>query len=412
MEVVHARCAGLDVHKKRILACVRVIGKGRSVDRQVKTFGTTTGELIGLSDWLRAHAVSHVAMESTGIFWKPVYAILEGSFALLVVNAAHMKAVPGRKTDVRDCEWIADLLAHGLLKGGFIPPVEVRNLRDLTRYRVSLVNERTREINRLHKLLETANIKLTSVATDIMGVSAQAMLKALLDGTTDPDSLAELAKGVLRKKLPELKKALEGRFTAHHRLLLATILAHIDFLDETIIGIGNEINNSMAPFEKEAEMLDEILGVSRRVAETIISEIGVNMEAFPTEKHLASWVALCPGNNESAGKHKSGKTRKGNAYLRRVLTEAANACGNSKTSYLGARYQRLAKRRGRKKAIVAIAHSILVIAYHILKYKKPYYDLGPDYFDKLNKQHLIRYHQKRLQSLGLKVTIESLEEAA
>jgi transposase len=313
---------------------------------------------------------------------------------------------------VRDCEWIADLLAHGLVRGGFIPPAEVRNLRDLTRYRVSLVNERTREINRLHKLLETANIKLASVATNIMGASAQAMLKALLDGTTDPDILADLAKGLLRKKLPELKKALEGRFTTHHRLLLATILSHIDFLDETIMAIGEQISNLMAPFEKEAEMLDEILGVSRRVAETIISEIGVSMEAFPTDRHLASWVALCPGNNESAGKHKSGKTRKGNTYLRRVLTEAANACGNSKTSYLGTRYQRLAKRRGRKKAIVAIAHSILVIAYHILKYKKPYYDLGPDYFDKLNKQHLVKYHQKRLQSLGFKVTIESLEEAA
>lgn len=411
MEVVHARCAGLDIHKRRILACVRVV-KGRSVDRQVKTFGTTTGDLMALSDWLSSYAVTHVAMESTGIFWRPIYAILEGFFVLLVVNAGHMKAVPGRKTDVRDCEWIADLLAHGLVRGGFIPPAEVRNLRDLTRYRVSLVNERTREINRLHKLLETANIKLASVATNIMGASAQAMLKALLDGTTDPDILADLAKGLLRKKLPELRKALEGRFTDHHRLLLATILSHINFLDETITAIGEEINNVMAPFEKEAEMLDEILGVSRRVAETIISEIGVNMEAFPTDKHLASWVALCPGNNESAGKHKSGRTRKGNVYLRRVLTEAANACGNSKTSYLGARYQQLAKRRGRKKAIVAIAHSILVIAYHILKYKKPYYDLGPDYFDKLNKQHLVKYHQKRLQSLGFKVTIESLEEAA
>jgi transposase len=411
MEVVHARCAGLDIHKRKILACVRVV-TGRSVDRQVKTFGTTTGDLVALSDWLSKYGVTHVAMESTGIFWRPIYAILEGSFALLVVNAGHMKAVPGRKTDVRDCEWIADLLAHGLVRGGFIPPAEIRNLRDLTRYRVSLVNERTREINRLHKLLETANIKLASVATNIMGASAQAMLKALLDGTTDPDVLADLAKGLLRKKLPELKKALEGRFTTHHRLLLATILSHIDFLDETIMAIGEEIGKLMAPFEKEAEMLDEILGVSRRVAETIISEIGVNMETFPTEKHLASWVALCPGNHESAGKHKSGKTRKGNAYLRRVLTEAANACGNSKTSYLGARYQRLAKRRGRKKAIVAIAHSILVIAYHILKYKKPYYDLGTDYFDKLNKQHLVKYHQKRLQSLGFKVTIENLEEAA
>ncbi len=412
MEVVHVRCAGLDVHKKRILACVRIIGKGGSVEKDVKTFGTTTGDLMVLSDWLRSNSVTHVAMESTGIFWKPVYAILEGSFTLLVVNAAHMKAVPGRKTDVRDCEWIADLLAHGLLRGGFVPPVEVRDLRDLTRYRTSLVNERTREVNRLHKLLETANIKLTSVATDVMGVSAQAMLQALLGGTTDPDILADLAKGKLRQKLPELKKALEGRFTPHHRLLLGTILAHIDFLDETITGIGKEITASMAPFQKEAEMLDAVTGISVRVAETIISEIGVNMDSFPTEKHLASWAALCPGNNESAGKHKSGKTRKGNAYLKRALTEAAHACCNAKDSYLGARYQRLIKRKGRKKTIVAVAHTILVIAYHILKYKTPYRDIGSDHFDKLNKQHLVRYHQKRLQSLGFKVTIETLEEAA
>jgi transposase len=321
MEVVYARCAGLDVHKKKILACVRVANQHGSVDRQVKTFGTTTGELMVMSDWLRSHAVTHVAMESTGIFWRPIYAILEGTFTLLVVNAAHIKAVPGRKTDVRDCEWIADLLAHGLLKGGFIPPVEIRDLRDLTRYRTSLVNERTREVNRLHKLLETANIKLTSVATDVMGVSAQAMLKSLLEGTTDPDVLADLAKGILRKKLPELRKALEGRFTAHHRLLLGTILAHIDFLDETIIALGKEITAYMVPFQREVELLDEVLGISVRVAETIISEIGVNMDSFPSEKHLASWVAICPGNNESAGKHKSGKTRKGNPYLRRVLTE-------------------------------------------------------------------------------------------
>jgi transposase len=412
MEVVHVRSAGLDVHKKKILACIRVVNKGGSVEKQVKTFGTTTEDLMVLSDWLLSHHVTHVAMESTGIFWKPVYTILEGSFTLLVVNAAHMKAVPGRKTDVRDCEWIADLLAHGLLRGGFVPPVEVRDLRDLTRYRTSLVNERTREVNRLHKLLETANIKLTSVATDVMGVSAQAMLQALLDCTTDPDILADLAKGKLRQKLPELKKALEGRFTAHHRLLLGTILSHIDFLNETIAGIGKEITLSMAPFQKEAEMLDAVTGISVRVAETIISEIGINMDSFPTEKHLASWAALCPGNNESGGKHKSGKTRKGNAYLKRALTEAANACCHAKGSYLGARYQRLIKRKGRKKTIVAAAHTILVIAYHILKYKTPYRDIGPDYFDKLNKQHLVRYHQKRLQSLGFKVTIETLEEAA
>lgn len=412
MEVIYARCAGLDVHKKKIVACVRITEESGRIQRNVKTFGATTEELLVLSDWLRSYGVSHVAMESTGIFWKPVYAILEGGVTLLVVNAAHIKAVPGRKTDVRDCEWIANLLAHGLLKAGFVPPKEIRDLRDLSRYRTSLIDERAREVNRLHKLLETANIKLTSVATDSMGVSAQAMLQALLEGTTDPHILADLARGRLRKKLPELRKALEGRFTPHHRLLLETILAHIDFLDETIAGLGKEVAVCLAPFAREAELLDGVTGINMRTAEVIISEIGVTMDSFPSEKHLASWAGICPGNNESAGKRRSGKTRKGNPYLRRVLIQAAQACGNSKDSYLGAQYHRIAKRRGKKKAIIAVAHSILVIVYHILKYKIPFQDLGGDYFDRLNKAHLVRYHQKRLQGLGFKVTIESLEEAA
>jgi transposase len=412
MEVIYGKCAGLDVHKKKIVVCVRATDDGGFTQREVKTFGTTTNELLLLSDWLRSCGVTHAAMESTGIFWKPIYAILEDSFTLLVVNATHIKAVPGRKTDVKDCEWIADLLAHGLLKGGFVPPEPIRDLRDLTRYRTSLIEERTCEVNRLHKLLETANIKLSSVASNIMGLSAQMMLKTLLEGTTDPDVLADLARGRLRKKLPELRKALQGRFRPHHRLLLETILAHIDFLEETIEGLSKEVAVRLVPFKEAAELLDGITGVDMRTVESLVAEIGVDMDMFPSDKHLASWAGICPGNNESAGKHRNGKTRKGNRYLRRALIQSAHACITTKDSYLGAQYHRIAKRRGKKKAIIAVAHSILVIVYHILKHKVPYRDLGPDYFDRINREHLVRYHQKRLQGLGFKVTVESLEKAA
>jgi len=411
MEVVHERCAGLDIHKKKIAACVRFNERGQ-IKSKVKSFGTMTDELVELSDWLHSFGVTHVAMESTGIFWRPIYAILESTFTVLLVNPAHIKAVPGRKTDIRDCEWIADLLAHGLLKGGFIPPEPIRDLRDLTRYRTSLIDERTREVNRLYKLLETTNIKLGSVVSDMRGLSAQAMLKSLLDGITDPDILAELARGRLRKKLPELRKALVGRFRPHHRVLLETILAHIDFLEETIDDLSKEVAARMAPFAKDIELLDEVTGVNLRTIESVIAEIGIDMEAFPTEKHIASWAGLCPGNNESAGKHKSGKTRKGNPYVRRALVQAAHACINTKNSYLGSQYRRIAKRRGNKKAAVAVAHSILVIIYHILKHKIPYQDLGPDYFDRINKEHIARYHRRRLEGLGFRVTIESTEQAA
>jgi transposase len=412
MEVIYARCAGLDVHRKKVVVCVRTADEDGSTHKSVKTFGTTTEDLLVLSDWLRSCGVTHAAMESTGIFWRPIYAILEGSFTLLVVNARHMKAVPGRKTDVRDCEWIADLLAHGLLKGGFVPPETIRDLRDLTRYRTSLIEERTREVNRLHKLLETANIKLGSVASDITGLSAHRMLTALLEGTTDPEVLADLARGRLRKKLPELRKALEGRFRPHHRILLETILSHIDFLEETIERLGEEVAVRLVPFDESTRLLDGITGVNLRTVETIIAEIGVDMTAFPSDKHLASWAGICPGNNESAGKHRNGKTRKGNPYLRRALVQSAHTCIRTKDSYLGAQYHRLAKRRGKKKAVIAVAHSILVIVYHILKHQLPYRDLGPDYFDRMNREHLVRYHQKRLQGLGLKVTVEPLQEAA
>ncbi len=409
MEVMFPRCCGLDVHKKRVVACILI--KGPSPEKKVQTFGTTTSELLLLHDWLKAHGVTHVAMESTGVFWKPIYAILEEGFTLLLVNAAHIKRVPGRKTDVKDCEWIADLLAHGLLKGSFVPTDAFRDLRDLTRYRKALIDERVREVNRLHKLLETANIKLTSVATDVMGVSAQAMLGALLEGTTDPEVLANLARGKLRSKLPELKKALEGRLRAHHRLMLSAILSHIEFLDEAINHISEEVAARILPFLQDLDLLDGIPGVDRRTAAVTIAEIGVDMSVFPTGGHLASWAALCPGNNESAGKHKSGKTRKGNVWLRRTLIQAAQASIRTDT-YLSAQYHRLVARRGKKKAVVAVAHSILVIMYHILKYKVPYKDLGSDYLDKTNAAHIRKYCIKRLEGLGLKVIVEPLEEAA
>ena len=412
MEVLYTRCSGLDVHKDTVVACVRLQDERGRAQKEVRTFSTMTQDLLALRDWLAAYGVTHVAMESTGVYWKPVYNLLEHDFGILLVNAAHIKAVPGRKTDVRDCEWIADLLAHGLLKASFIPPEPQRDLRDLTRYRKVLIQERVREVNRLHKLLESANIKLTSVAKDVMGVSGRAMLKALLEGRTDPEMLAQLARGKLRKKLPELKKALEGRLRAHHRFMLERILEHLDFLDGEIEEISKEVAARMGPFQEELALLDTIPGVNQMTAENIIAEIGVDMSRFPSDRHLASWAGLCPGNNESAGKRKSGKTRKGDCWFRITMIEAGWGAARTKSTYLSSQYHRLAPRRGKKKAIVAIAHSLLVIVYHILKYKVPFVDLGADYFDKLNIEHVKRYHVKRLESLGVKVVLEPLEKAA
>jgi len=411
MEIVYKRCCGLDVHKETVVACV-MIREGERVEKEIRTFRTMTSDLLVLHDWLLGHRITHVAMESTGIYWKPVFNILEDSFKVLLVNAAHIKAVPGRKTDVRDCEWIADLLSHGLLKGGFIPPEPIRDLRDLTRYRKSLTDERVREINRLQKLLESANIKLSSVATDVMGLSGKAMLEALISGSTDPVVLADLARGKLRKKLPLLREALQGRFRLHHRFLLGQILSHLDFLDEAIEELSKEVENRIVPFSKEIELLDTIPGVDRKTAQLMVAEIGVDMSRFPTHRHLASWAGVCPGNNESAGKRKSGKTRKGNRWLYRYLIEASWSITRSKGTYLYALYHRLVPRRGKKKAAVAVAHAILVIAYHVLKNQVPYDELGPDYFDKLNVTQIKRHHIRRLEGLGFKVVIEPLNKAA
>jgi transposase len=411
MEVINKRCCGLDVHKETVVACL-MIREGGKVHKEVRTFLTMTVDLVVLHDWLKAHQVTHVAMESTGIYWKPVFNLLEEDFTVLLVNAAHIKTVPGRKTDVKDCEWIADLLSHGLLRGSFIPPEPIRDLRDLTRYRKSLTDERVREVNRLQKFLEAANIKLSSVANDVMGASGRAMLEALTAGSTDPHVLSELAKGRLRKKLPELRKALEGRFRPHHRFMVGEILTHIDFLDEAIERISQEVSCRIVPFSKTVEVMDLIPGINQRVAEGVLSEMGVDMSCFPTDGHAASWAGLCPGNNESAGKRKSGKTRKGDRWLRRYLIEAAWAASRKKGSYLSALYHRLVVRRGKKKAITAVAHKLLVIIYHMLKDQASYQELGSDHFNKLNAVHVQRHHVKRLESLGFKVILEPLAKAA
>jgi len=412
MEVLYKCCCGLDVHKKVIVACLRSFDAAGQLSKQVRTFGTTTLELLSLSDWLVAAGCTHVAMESTGVYWKPVYNILEGQMELLVVNAQQIKQVPGRKTDVKDAEWMAELLQHGLLKSSFIPPRFQRELRDLTRYRTSLVRERARIVNRLQKVLEDANLKLAGVATDVMGVSARAMLEALLAGQTDPEQLAELAKGRLRQKMPQLKQALTGRVRQHHRFLIAEQLSHIDFLDEAIEHLSAEIGERLLPFEEEVRLLDTLPGIDRWIAEDLLAEIGPDMSRFPSGHHLASWAGMCPGNHESAGKRHSGKIRKGSPWLRRDLIEAAHGASHTKDTYLASQYHRLAGRKGKKKALVAVGHSILVIVYYLLSRKQPYRNLGANYFDELNRQRLERNLVRRLEKLGYKVTLEALTAAA
>jgi transposase len=345
-------------------------------------------------------------MESTGVYWKPIYNLLEGSFTLLLANARHSKAVPGRKTDVRDCEWIADLLRHGLVQASFVPDRAQRELRDLTRYRTSLVQERTAEANRLQKTLEGANIKLASVATDILGTSGRLMLTGLVAGTTDAKSLAHLAKGRLREKLPQLELALRGSFDTHERFMVARQLAHIDFLDESIDRVSAEVAARLQPLQAELDRLDTIPGVGRYVAEALVAEIGTDMSRFPTAGHLASWAGMCPGNRESAGKRLSGKTRKGSPWLRALLVQAAHAAGRNKQTYLAAQYRRLTARRGKKRAAVAVGHSILSIAYQILKAGTVYDDLGPAFFDARQRAHAEHSLVRRLEALGYTVTLQ------
>jgi transposase len=406
MERLIERVCGLDVHKQTVAACVRVPGSKGTREQHVQTFGTTAAELLALREWLEAHEVTHVAMESTGVYWKPIYYVLEERFTCLLVNAAHVKQVPGRKTDVQDCVWIAQLLEHGLLRGSFVPPAPIRELRDLTRYRKVLIQDRTREANRLHKLLEDAGIKLASVATDILGVSGRAMLAALVRGTTDPEVLAELARGKLRAKLPALRQALRGQFRPHHAFLVSQLLAHLDYLDETITTLSERIEEVISPFADELVRLDTIHGVARRTAEVLIAELGVDMTQFPSDRHLASWAGLCPGNNESAGKHRSGKTRRGNRWLRAALTEAALAAIRTSNSAFTARYRRIMRHRGHKKAVLAVAHAMLVTAYHLLARQTAYHELGADYFDRRHRERVTRRAVQLLERQGYRVTLE------
>jgi transposase len=406
MEIVYPSCCGLDLHKKLVVACLLTRRADGTSQKEVRTFGTMTEDLLSLADWLTAAGCTHVAMESTGVYWKPVWNLLEGQFTLLLVNPRHMKAVPGRKTDVKDCEWIADLLQHGLLTASFVPDRPQRELRELTRYRTALVQERGAEVNRLQKTLEGANIKLASVATDIMGASGRAMLAALVDGRTDGAALAQLAKGRMRPKRPDLERALTGRMGGHQRFLLAEQLGHIDELTARIERISAEIGERLRPFEEAIARLDTIPGVGRRTAEVLLAEIGSDMSRFRTAPHLASWAGMCPGNHESAGKRKSGTTRKGSPWLRAALVEAAHGASRARNTYLMALYRRLAARRGRKKALVAVGHTILVIAYHLLTRRTDYHDLGAQYFDTRDRLAVERRLVRRLEALGYRVSLD------
>jgi transposase len=412
MQVVYERCAGLDVHKKTVSACVSVCEPNGGKQQQVRVFGTFTRDLLALADWLKEHGVSHVAMEATGVYWRPIWAVLEGQFEQMLVNPQHIKAVPGRKTDAKDCEWVADLLQHGLLKGSFVPPVPIQDLRDLTRYRAELRQSQNRVANRIQKFLEQANIKLSSVASNTLGVSGRQMLEAIVAGQDDAEQLAKLARGKLRTKIAELEQALEGRVREHHRFLLAEYLEEWEELGRRITRMEAEIDKQIRPFEQAAALWQTIPGVDHVTACNLVAEIGVNMNQFPTARHLASWAALCPGNHESAGKRKSGKTRDGNKWLRRTLCQAAWAVTRKKNCYLSAQFKRLAARRGVKRAVMAVAHTMLVIGYHMLKTGQSYHELGGNYLEQINKDQLQRYFVKRLQRLGLKVTVEPVPEAA
>jgi transposase len=404
-DIVHARCCGVDVHKDSISACTRWIDEKGNVAKESRKFGTTTQEISAFADWLRARDIRLVAMESTGVYWRPIWNLLEGQFEVRLANSEHIRNIPGRKTDKKDGEWIAKLLQHDLVPISFIPPKNIRELRDLTRSRTKLVQGRSAVSNRLQKVLEDANIKLASVATDILGHSGRAMLEAMIKGQSDVAVLANMARGRMREKIPRLQLALAGQLTAHHRMLLRELLDQIDFLDGKIFVLEGEIWQRSKPFEEVIKLWSTIPGVDRLSAATLLAEIGPDMEQFPSAAHLSSWAGLCPSNNESAGKRKSGKLRHGNPWLRSLLCQAAWAASRSKKTYLAAQFHRLAARRGGKRANIAVAHTILVIAYHILKEKRAYQELGGDYFDRIRAAGLARYYVKRLQGLGLEVTL-------
>jgi transposase len=403
MRVLYQHCCGLDVHKESVMACV-LTPEGK----QIQKFGTMTKDLLMLSDWLAKFQVTHVAMESTGVFWQPIYNLLEEEFTVWVVNARHIKNVPGRKTDVKDAEWIADLLSHGLLSPSFIPDRGQRELRELVRYRRRLIQNRSQIVNRIQKVLEAANIKLDCVASDIMGASGLAMLRAMAAGETNPDVLADLAKGKLRDKIPFLKEALRGQIGPHQRFMLSSHLRVLDAITLELEELDREVATRMGPIEETIERLDSIPGVGRRSAEEILAETGTDMSRFPTAAHLASWAKVSPGNNESAGKRQSGRTGKGNPWIKSALTEAAQAAAKTKDKYFAAQYRRLAPRRGRKRAIAAVAHSILVSIYYMLRDNVTYQELGGDYFDARDRLAIVRRAARRIEGLGYKVALEPI----
>lgn len=405
MQVVYTHCAGLDVHKKTVVACAITPNQKGGWQKEIRNFSTMTKDLLNLSDWLTSKGCTHVAMESTGDYWRPVFNILEGNVEVMLVNARHIKAVPGRKTDIKDSQWIAELLQHGLLRPSFIPGVEQRDLRDLTRHRSNFVRERVNLVNRVQKVLETANIKLACVASDVMGVSGRAILAALVEGQSTPEDMADLAKGTMRDKREFLIQALEGRVRPSQQFILAQLLAQIESIDQTITLFDQKIEDYCLPFQKAIELVDTIPGIARRTAEIIVSEIGTDMSRFPTAEHLAAWAGVAPGNYESGGKTLSSRTRQGNRTLRAILVQAAHGLSRTPT-YLAAQYRRLAARRGKKRAAVAVAHSILVIAYHLISRQEPYKDLGADYFDQQRPEYMKRRLIKRLEKLGYQVTVE------
>lgn len=402
MKIIFERCAAIDIAKKSVVVCLSLPKR-----QETRTFGTMTLELLELADWLQEHRVTHVAMESTGVYWKPLYNLFEGyNFELLLVNPRDFKAVPGRKTDVQDAEWLADLLRHGLLRGSFVPKRGHRELRELVRYRKSLIEERSREVNRLEKILEGANIKVSSVASTMASKGVRTMLRAMVAGETDVKELANMAKGRMRSKIDLLEQALIGQMGPHQRFMLAEQLSHIDETESRIERISQEIEERLRPFDQALQTLETIPGMGPKLAQAIVAEIGFDMTQFPTHKHLASWAKVCPGNNESAGKRKSGRTGKANKYLRSALVEAAHAASHTKGTYLSAQYHRLAARRGKKRAAMAVAHSILVIIYYILRDGTEYQELGGNYFDELKEDRVVRRMERRLQNLGYDVTLK------
>ena len=407
MDAIVERVCGVDVGQATVVATTLIGAAHERATKQTRTFRTVTKELMELREWLLANGVTHVALEGTGIYWKPVHAVLEDAFEVIVGNAHHIKNVPGRKTDVKDSEWLADLARHGLIAKSFVPPKPLRQLRDLLRYRRKLVEGRTAERNRLLKLLETANVKLASVMSDVFGVSGMLMLRALVDGTATPETMAQFAKGLLRKKTADLERALEGRLEDHHRFLLSLQLRRLELVDQDLALLDDRIDETMRPYQEQCRLLQQIPGVNRVLAAVLVAEVGPDMRVFHSARHLAAWAGVCPGNNESAGKQKMTPARKGNVHLRTALVEAAMAASRKKRSYLKDKFHRLRARRGTKRAAMAIAHKILIAVYHMLSTGTGYADLGETYLDGLEKRRVTRNLIRRLERLGYEVKLET-----